>query len=183
MKLSAFMTAIKFRKTPEEKEKIVREHMKNEYVSYEKKADIAKAIIDNCYWTEIKDANGNLNKVFHIDSVAKHMCTCMALVDLYTDIERQKSDGKMLEDFNTLNGSGLLDMILSNIDQRELKEFNMVLQMVGDDEITNEYENHAFIAQQVERFGTLTGNVLLPIVSQLDLNKLKEIMDQINVNI
>ena len=180
MKLSAFMTAIKFRKTPEEKEKIIAEHMKHDYVPYEKKADVAKAIIDTCYWNEVKDVNGNTNKVFYVDSVAKHMCTCMALVDLYTDIERQKSDGKMLEDFNTLNGSGILDMILSNIDQRELKEFNMVLQMVGEDAITNEYESHAFISKQVERFGDLVGNVLLPIVGQLDLNKLKEIMDQIN---
>ena len=179
MKLTAFMTAIRFRKTLEEKEKMVKEHMKNEYVPYEKKADIAKAIVQNCYWTDEKDANGNVRSVLHVDSVAKHMCTCMAIVDLYTDIERQKFEGKMLDDFNALNGSGILDIILSNIDQRELKEFNMVLQMTCDDVIANEFENHAFINKQVDRFGKIIGNILLPIASQLDLDQIKNILKQV----
>ena len=176
MKLSAFMTAYKFRKTAEEKEKMVIEHIKNEYVLYEKKADIAKAIVDNCYWRTVKDLDGTEHKEFYLDSVVKHMLTCMAIVDLYTDIERQKNDGKMLEDFNILNGSGVLDCIINNIDERELKEFNMVLQMTCDDVITNEYENHAFITKQVYRFGNLINTALSPILAQIDLNKISDMI-------
>ena len=175
MKISAFMNAYKFRKTAEEKEKMVVEHIKDEYVPYEKKADVAKAIVNNCYWRTVKD-DGKEHKELHVDSVAKYMLTCISLVDLYTDIERQKGDGKMLEDFNTLNGSGILDYIIQNVNQRELKEFNMVLQMTCEDIITNEYENHAFITKQVNRFGDLISTSLTPILSQIDMNKINDLI-------
>lgn len=170
VKLNAFMTAYKFRKTNEEKEKYILEHMKNEYVPLEKKSAVAQVIVDTCCWT----TNDDGTKELHIDSVAKYMTTCMAMVDLYTTIERNKNN--ILDDFNTLNQSGVLDFIVQNIDQRELKEFNMVLQMVYDDTMTNEYENHAYITKQVNRFATLIGATLSPILSNLDMDKVAEIV-------
>ena len=170
IKLTAFMTAYKFRKSDEEKEKFVLEHMKNEYVPLEKKSTIAKAIMDTCCWRKNEDGTQDL----HVDSVAKYMTTCMAMVDLYTTIERNKNN--MLVHFNTLNQYGVLDLIVKNIDQRELKEFNMVLEMTYDDVMTNEYENHAYITKQVNRFGTLIGATLSPILSNLDIDKIEEII-------
>ena len=177
IKITAFMNAYKFRKTDEEKLDMIKKYIKNEYVPYEEKADVAKAIVDNSYWKTRKEENGEV-KYLHIDSVACYMLKCMAIVDLYTDIERQKGDGKMLEDFNTLNQFGILDLIVQNIDQRELREFNMILQMTEDDVISNEFENHAFISKQVERFGTLIGTALSPVISQLDLGQIQEVIDQ-----
>lgn len=176
-KISAFMNAYNFRKTDEEKLEILKKHIKNEYIPYEQKADVAKAIVDNAYWKTRNNGNEEV-KYLHIDSVACYMLKCMAIIDLYTDIERQKGDGKMLEDFNTLNKSGILDLIVQNIDQRELREFNMILQMTEDDVIANEFENHAFITKQVERFGTLIGTALSPVISQLDLGQIQEVIDQ-----
>ena len=178
MKLSAFMNVYKIRKSNDEREKLVKEHIKDDYVPYDKKADIAKAIADNCYWDKMKTEDGKEHKELHVDSVAKYMLTCISLVDLYTDIERQKGDGKMLEDFNTLNRSGILDYIIKNIDKRELKEFNMVLQMTCEDIITNEYENHAFIAKQVNRFGDLISASLVPVLSQIDINKINDMIGE-----
>ena len=178
MKITAFMTAYKFRKSEEEKENMVREHIKNEYVPYEKKADVAKAITDTCYWKTVKDDDGNEHRELYVDSVAKYMLTCMAVLDLYTDIERQKGDGKMLSDFNTLNEAGIFDTILQNVNQRELREFNMVLQETCNDVLTNEYENHAYISKQVNRFGKLIGEILSPIISQLDLNQINDIVQR-----
>lgn len=177
IKLSFFMTKFNIKKTEEEKLQMVREHILDQYVPFEKKADIAKAIVDNSYWRNEK-IDGEKRKVLHIDSVANYMLKCMAIVDLYTDIERQKGDGKMLEDFNTLNGSGVLDFIIQSISQRELKEFNMILQMTQDDVIANEFENHAFISQQVERFGKLVGTALSPVISQLDIGQIEKVIDQ-----
>ncbi len=171
------MTKYKIKKTNDEKLQMVKEHVLNQYVPFEKKADVAKAIVDNSYWRE-EEINGEKRKVLHIDSVANYMLKCMAIVDLYTDIERQKGDGKMLEDFNTLNGSGILDFIIQSIDQRELKEFNMILQMTQDDVVANEFENHAFISQQVERFGKLIGTALSPVISQLDIGQIEKVIDQ-----
>ena len=177
IKLSFFMTKYKIKKTNDEKLQMVKEHVLNQYIPFEKKADIAKAIVDNSYWRE-EEINGEKRKILHIDSVANYMLKCMAIVDLYTDIERQKGDGKMLEDFNTLNGSGILDFIIQSIDQRELKEFNMILQMTQDDVVANEFENHAFISQQVERFGKLIGTALSPVISQLDIGQIEKVIDQ-----
>jgi hypothetical protein len=176
IKITAFMTVFKNRKTDEEKNEMIKKHLKNEYVPYEKKADIAKAIINNTYWK--KEIDEDIQHL-HIDSIACYMLKCMAIVDLYTDIERQKGDGKMLEDFNTLNSYGVLDLIVQNMDQRELKEFNMILQMTQDDVIANEFENHAFISQQVERFGKLISTALAPVLSQIDLEQVKEVINQL----
>lgn len=179
MKINAFMTMYKTRKREEEKLKAIKEHIKYEYVPFETKADVAKAIVRSCYWDKEENDAGTERDVFHINSVAKHMLCSMAIIDLYTDLERQKKDGKMLEDFNLLNGSGVLDLIIQNMDQRELKEFNMVLQMTCDDAIANEYENHAFISHQVERFGKLIGTALSPVLSQLDIGQIAEIIKNI----
>lgn len=176
-KISAFMTVYKNKKTDEEKKELVKKHLNNKYIPLEKKSDVANAIVKNSYWHK-ETIDGEERQILHIDSIANYMLKCMALVDLYTDLERNKLDGKMLEDFNTLNEYGVLDLIIQNINQRELKEFNMVLQMTQDDVIANEFENHAFISKQVERFGKLIGTVLSPVVSQLDLKQVQEVIDQ-----
>lgn len=179
MKLTAFMTMYKTKKTPEKQAEFIKEHVKNNYIPYEKKADVAKAIVKASYYQRTKNRGEIEREEFHIDSVAKYMLTCLSMVDLYTDIERSKNEGKSLEEFNTLNGSGVLDLIIQNIDDRELKEFNMVLQMTCDDLMANEYENHAFIRAQVDRFGTLISTALSPILEGLDLDKVKELIEQV----
>ena len=172
-----FMDIYKSKKT-EEKENFVKEHVINRYVPYEQKADVAKAIVDSSCWKTEKTSDGNLVNVLQINSVAKYMLTYMAMVDLYTDIERQKTDGKILEDFNVLNSFRVFDLIIANIDSRELKEFNMIVKMTYDDLMTNEYENHAFISKQLHRFGELIGVTLSPIISQLDMSKIERLINE-----
>lgn len=145
-KLTAFITAYKFRKTEEERISFLKEHIKTDYIPFEKKADIAKAIVQASYYVKEKDINGNEVQKFRADSIAKYMLTCMSLIDLYTDIDRNKNQGKMVEDFNILNEYGIFDAMIQNMPQRELKEFNMVIQMTIDDLLTNEYEIHSFIS-------------------------------------
>lgn len=180
IKLSFFMTKFNMKKTDEEKLELVKQHIKNEYVPLEKKADVAKAIVDSSYYKE-EIIGDEKRKKLYIDSIGNYMLKCMSIIDLYTDIERQTGDGKMLKDFNTLNEAGIIDLIIQNISQRELKEFNMVLQMAQDDAVANEFENHAFISNQIERFGKLIGTSLAPILSQLDEEKISKIIDEINI--
>ena len=175
-KLSAFMTAYKFRKTDEDKLKYLLQHLKHEYIPYEHKADMAKAIVDSSFYIIEKMPDGKDRRVFHINSIAKYMLTCMTIVKLFTTIECSSNEGKMLDDFNTLNQFGIIDMIIQNIDQRELKEFNAILQMTCDDVMTNEYEPHAYIKSQVERFGSLIGIALSPILKELDIEKIQEVI-------
>ena len=176
MKLASFMTVYKVKKTEEDKVKEVKKHIKNEYIPYEQKADMAKAIVySSCYK---KDNNGR--DYLCIDSVSKHMLTCLTIIDLFTDIERSKQEGKALNDFNTLNSAGLFDIIISLIDQRELKEFNMLIKMTFDDLVANEYEPHAFIRNQVDRFGLLISSIMGPMINELDPEKMKEIVLSLN---
>ena len=176
--INDFINLYKSKEADKELEDLVEQHIVCDYVPYEQKADVAKAIVDTCFWRNVKDASGEEHKELYIDSVSKYMLTCMAIVDLYTDIIRQKGDGKMLEDFNMLNKYGVIDSIVRCIDERELNEFNMIVQMTCDDTIANEYENHAFISKQVNRFGELIRATLLPIVSQLDTDKIEELIKQ-----
>ena len=71
-----------------------------------------------------------------------------------------------------------MDVIFSAIPEDELKEFKMIVDFETNDAIANEYENHAFIRSQVERFGTLIGNVIEPILSTIDLDKVKEVIEK-----
>ena len=172
IKLSTFMALYNAKKSEDGKIELIKQFIKNEYVPYEKKVSMANRIADIAYWQTETNADGSEIRYIHVDSTAKYMMTCMAMIDLFTNIERQKADGKMLEDFNLLNGSGAFDLILQNINQRELKEFNMILQLVCDDLITNEYENHAYISKQVNRFGKLIGASIAPILENLDMEQL-----------
>lgn len=174
MKINVFITLYKTKKD-DDKELFIKEHIKDIYVPLEEKADYARAIVNSCYWVE----DGNGERRISIDSVAKYMCSCMAIVKLYTNIECQTGDGKMLEDFNTLNGLGILDLIIQNVNQRELKEFNMVIEMTCNDFISNEYENHAYFSKQINRFGNLIGTALAPVIANIDSEKIEDMMNKI----
>ena len=175
MKLDIFIKLFDQKAKNGQGEDYLKERIKNVYIPFEKKADVAKAILDASYWRTRDDES----KELHIDSVAKYMLSCVSLIDLYTDIERSKKENSMLDDFNKLNERGIFDMVIGMIDKRELKEFNMVLQMTADDLMTNEYEGHAFVRNQVERFGNLIGAVLGPVLKEIDLEKIQDIAKQL----
>lgn len=52
--------------------------------------------------------------------------------------------------------------------------------MTVDDLLTNEYETHSFIRNQVERFGSLIGASIKPFIDQFDENTIKDLLSQIN---
>jgi hypothetical protein len=76
-----------------------------------------------------------------------------------------------------LNGE-ILDLIISKIDDRERKEFQMLLEFACDDLLVNEYEPHAFIRNQVDRFGDIVGMAILPALEGLDIEKVKTVIEQ-----
>ena len=51
--------------------------------------------------------------------------------------------------------------------------------MTYDDLITNEYEPHAFISSQVNRFGSLIGTILGPVLENIDIDKITEAVSEI----
>lgn len=152
------------------KEDLIKKAMNPHYVSYEMKITICEKIVENSYY---KKNNDGIKKL-HIDSPAQYMGYCLWLIKTYTNIEINFENS--LDEFNKLNECGLLDVILSSIPENEYKEFNIILDMVRNDVLQNEYETHAFISNQVERFGELFGAIAKPAIEQL--TKTLENMDE-----
>lgn len=143
------------------KESLIKSIMNPHYINYEMKIAICENIIENSYYK--KDENGN--KKLHINSPTQYLLYCLEMVRQYTTIEVDFSN--VVDEFNLLNKYRLLDEIINYIPENELKEFNVVLDMVRGDVIQNEYETHAFVSNQVERFGELFGHIIKPALERL----------------
>lgn len=143
------------------KQAFIEKVMNPHYVSYEMKITICKKIIESSYY---KKSNDGIKKLY-INSPSKYMLYYLNLINQYTNINIDFSNA--LEDFNLLNECCLLDIIFSNIPERETKEFRMILDMVENDVLQNEYETHAFISNQVERFGELFAHIAKPAIDRL----------------
>lgn len=166
------------------KEALIEKVMNPHYVSYEMKITICEKIIENSYYKK-EEKDGIKTRKLHINSPAEYMLYCLYLVKQYTNIEVDFS--KALEEFNLLNECGLIDIIYKNIPEKEVKEFRKILDMVESDVMMNEYETHAFISNQVERFGELFGSITKPAINKLsetlenmDEKTIDKMIDKIN---
>ena len=111
--------------------------------------------------TTLDKDTGNVN----VKSDVNYLLFCRMIVDQYTDLQVE-TEG-FYEEYDLLNESGLLDKIMQMIPEKEIAEFNTICDMKRSDLLQNKYENHAFIADQVERFGTLIGVTLKPVLDKL----------------
>ena len=163
--------------TIESKEIFIKSVMNEHYIPYEEKVAVCENIVNNTYYKNV-DRNCVSVKKLHINSPAQHMLFGLQLVKQYTNIDVDLK--KSLEEFNLLNKSGVMNIVLTLIPETEFKEFEMLLGMICNDVMCNEYETRAFISNQVERFGELTGAVLTPLFEQL--NKTIENIDEKTVD-
>ena len=177
MKIDTFLKLYETKKTDDEKAEVISQIMKNNQVSYSDKVDRAGIIAKNSYHIKQKDIDGTEREVFWQNSAAKYMLYSLTLVDLYTTLEVDFKQSLKL--FEKINGE-ILDMIIMSIDERERKEFRMLLDFACDDLLVNEYEPHAFIRNQVDRFGSLFGTIIAPVIKNIDVNKIEEIINKIS---
>lgn len=151
-------------KSDELKGTLIKSVMNVHYVPYETKVTICEKIVESTYYIKT-EKNGIKTKKLHINSSANYMLYYLNIVNQYTNIEVDFKN--CLEEFNMLNKCGVLDLIINSIPEREFKEFRMILDMVESDVMQNEYEPHAFISNQVERFGELFGSISKPVMKEL----------------
>lgn len=175
MKIDTFLKLYSVKKTEEDKAEAVAGIMKNEKVSYSDKVNRVGLIAKESYHAKKTGADGVEREVFEQNSAAKYMLFSLTLVDLYTTLEIDYK--KALEQFEKLNGE-VLDAIITGIDQREYKEFKMLLDFACDDLMVNEYEPHAFVREQVERFGSLINVALNAAMKNVDMDQIKSVMEQ-----
>lgn len=177
MRIETFVRLYNTKKTDEERIDLVKERMNGKHVSFSDKVNHADIIAKQCYYKKEKDANGVEREVFKQNSAAKYMFYSLTVVKLYTDLDVDFK--KALEQFEMLNGE-ILDIVISLVNKRELKEFQMLLDFACDDIMVNEYELHSFIGKEVERFGNLVGATLAPILQSLDMDKVEEMIAKLN---
>ena len=111
--------------------------------------------------TTLDKDTGNVN----VKSDVNYLLFCRMIVEQYTDLQVE-TEG-FYEEYDLLNESGLLDKIMQLIPEKEITEFKMICDMKKSDLLQNKYENHAFIADQVDRFGTLIGVTLKPVLEKI----------------
>ena len=142
----------------------ISDYITTHYSPIEVKKEVAERIVRACYY----DENGNLRR----DSVGMRMLEDLALLDLYTCIERGDD---VLYDYNTLKEVGVFDDIATEVND-DYQEFHYIVYLAGKDIEYNETEPHGFVRNQVERFGNLVGNTLGPILEGMDTDKIGSLL-------
>ena len=144
-----------------------------DYERYEVVCAICDQIIANSYFT----TDGQ----FKVDSCKKYLLYVSALLNTYTNIRFDKND--MLGDFNLLQRYGLIDVIINYIPEAQVAMFDSVLNMKSNDIMTNYYEPHAFVKEQLVKFAPLIHGwiesflgAVESFMGEIDMNKVREVI-------
>lgn len=142
------------------------------YVPFVKK----DALISNLLKATMIDKETDNVKV---NSSAEYLLMTRILIENYTNLTVE-TDG-FYEEYDELKKSGLFNILLVGNDTtaplipiEEITEFKFLLSQKKADVMTNRYEIHSFIAEQVDKIKTLGETTLTPLVEVVS-KKLDEI--------
>ena len=192
MKILEFVERYNNMETQQLKDRFVKEEIKiTPYVSIIKKDAYAQLIVDKTtFEQESYDDNGvtkyrKTDKI-KINSVAKYIQFCRAVIELYTNLEIDEDDKGFIKGYDALKSSGFLDVLMvgSLIPMSELSEFKTILTMKQSDIQFNETTTQAFISKQIGRISDLANATLTPLVDvvnkkidSLSNDELRKILD------
>ena len=179
MKIKEFVEQYNGYATDYLKEDFLKENLKiTPYIPFVTKEVIAKQIVKISTYDK-KTGNIKLNSVVH------HHLYCRMIIEYYTNLERENTN--FIDEYDLLVSSGVFRKIMAMIPEYELGEFNMIIDMVRDDAIKNEYELHAFISNQIENFGNIlnvvfenASNKVADEIGKLDEDQLKKLKNNLN---
>lgn len=145
------------------------------YLSFVKK----DALISNLLKiTMIDKETGNVK----VNSSAEYLLMTRILIENYTNLTVE-TEG-FFEEYDELKKSGLFNILLVGNDTtaplipyEEIAEFKHLLSIKRNDVLTNRYEIHSFITEQVDRFKTLSEATLTPFMNAVS-KKLDEIFQK-----
>lgn len=153
------------------------------YIPYEEKVNRADRIVKSAYY----NLDENDKPKFMINSAASYMLYCLTVVDLYSPITIDFSNA--VDIYDKLNRNRIIDWIMNKIDERELKEFKMIYDMIGRDEIANYHEIHTFIDKQVRTIADVASAICDPLIEEIknvinnmDTNELSQIIEQLSAH-
>ena len=142
-----------------------------DYINFEVLTVIADSIVANSMF----DKDGNIK----IDSCKKYLLYVYSILNVFTNIDVHED--KWVQEYNKLNKSNLIEVIVGMIPERIVNEFDSILKMKSDDLITNYYSINAYIDRKlVQLYPVINKGIdgLLSIAEQMskeiDLNALVE---------
>lgn len=151
---------------------LVKEHITEKYLPYEKKMVICKNIINNADYTPNIDIVDK--RYYSPNTPMRYVFFCMSIVDFYTDIEleittidnEEKKD--VIGGFNLLDQNGVFEILFQELG-REYKNLNTVLNMMIDDTNTKENNLVGFLSTKTDSIRALY-NAALPIIENKIIN-------------
>lgn len=127
------------------------------YIPYERKIAIAEAIFNAGF--DVTEEKSKIN------SPKKYFFYCLGVINAYTNINVTLASDEdidpiilanlMYAEFNAMNSRGLFEIIFSKIQEKELTEFNTVLDMVSNDYIENNYSFHGYVDNLINSIARL----------------------------
>lgn len=147
------------------------------YIEYAEKVLIAENIVRSSSYAISKDKDsGELMETtqIHINSPMRYVLFVMSIVNKYTNIEVNFNN--IMIEFDALNRNGLLELIMKKIGDKEITEFQTVVDMILNDFMTNEYEFKNYISGLVVKAGGVVEKIV-PLVENIT-NKLDSLSDE-----
>lgn len=147
------------------------------YVPFVKKVTLVEKLIQiSMYeYENFTDENGEKSRRrtnnIKIDSVTQYLLFCRLIIENYTNLTIE-SEG-FFDEYDLLKSSGLLDRLMVGdentlplIPINEIAEMKSLVEMKQKDVVANYMNPQGYIANQVTRFGELSGIMLKPIIDK-----------------
>ena len=129
-----------------------------DYINFEVVEVLCDQILANsCY-----DKNGNVK----MNTCKKYIMYIYTIFDQYTNIAVHSD--KWMEEFNLLSKAGLVEAVCQLMPENLITTLDSVLKMKTDDMMTNYYEPHAFISNQVLKYAPMIHGAINKIMEGIE---------------
>ena len=159
------------------------------HVSYVARDVVAKQIIDAAHFsfpegidiTNIsEDELKNIEKVPKINRSSQYVMSALMLVDLYTNIKINFAKGAF--QYDKLVESGLINYVLENAPESEIKEFEMLIDYKYEEYYQKYFSMKSYVDSKLNDLelviNTLT-DMIATTLSKIDEKKLNGLVDKI----
>ena len=152
-------------------------HIKT-YLPFIEKDALAQSIIDATMYKfeDYTKEDGTIGRrktnQIQVNSTAQMLLFYRVIIENYTDLEVE-TEG-FYEEYDALNESGILFELTANfeghpslIPAKEISELRGMIDLKQRDIMTNQYEIHSYISNQIERITQVGSIVLKPVLDKL----------------
>ena len=178
-KIKEFCENYKNRATNKLKEDYLKENLKiTTYLPFIKKDALAQNIVNATtykfedYTKEDGTTGRRRTNQIQVNSTAQMLLFYRVVIENYTDLEVE-TEG-FYEEYDALNESGVLFELTADfeghpslIPAREISELRGMIDLKQRDIMTNQYEIHSYISNQIERITEVGSIVLKPVLDKL----------------